>query len=248
MCIRDSNFIFETIEVVQRTTIVDTETTDSSEQTQSTEDEKQEEPASQASQAEDSEASNSNQLDLNATNSTSTLLINTDTPVNETDLPSIRQIQGFEFSRDDTTADVAGLGKLKVVQHNRVIFNQLSHVSEAALSKSVFNILTEINTASKNNVVSAPRFADALKLLDNDFDEFENSSEVRAKFTADGTIGASLGATAGILAWMLRGGAVFASVMASTPIWSSIDPLRVTSKSGTDKPGEGEEEVEDIFS
>ena len=43
---------------------------------------------------------------------------------------------------------------------------------------------------------------------------------------------------------MLRGGSLLASVLASTPVWSSIDPVRVISKSERE---DSPDEVEDLF-
>ncbi|MEM7256399.1 MAG: hypothetical protein AAF404_03320 [Pseudomonadota bacterium] len=63
----------------------------------------------------------------------------------------------------------------------------------------------------------------------------------------DATFGVSLSATAGILAWVLRGGALFASAMASTPLWSSIDPVRVLAVTRDDERSDEDKEVENYF-
>ena len=52
---------------------------------------------------------------------------------------------------------------------------------------------------------------------------------------------------AGIVAWALRGGALLASVMAATPIWASIDPLRVVNSKEDNDDTSDSSEVEKIF-
>jgi len=63
---------------------------------------------------------------------------------------------------------------------------------------------------------------------------------------ADGAVlGLTFSATAGVFAWVLRGGALLASLAASTPIWALIDPVKVFH--GEKRESDSSDEVEDIF-
>ena len=71
----------------------------------------------------------------------------------------------------------------------------------------------------------------------------------RCELASDAAIGVSISTTAGVLAWALRGGARFATVMASTTLWSSINPVRLVGGPG-DKSDDDidESDVESYFS
>ena len=77
--------------------------------------------------------------------------------------------------------------------------------------------------------------------------EFAGSTDQRRfELGDDVALGVSISTTAGILAWALRGGALFGSMMAATPLWSSMDPFRII---GAEKREEAESsEIEDMFS
>ena len=108
--------------------------------------------------------------------------------------------------------------------------------------------MTEINSSTAYEVATNRNFLKGLDQLGQDYEDTEQLNKTRYRVATDGTIGVSLGATAGILAWVLRGGALFASAMAYTPMWSSIDPVRVvTSTPKDDNPEEEDGEVESYF-
>ena len=62
------------------------------------------------------------------------------------------------------------------------------------------------------------QFVNGLDVLGRDFENAGAESEARYRVVTDTGVGVSLSATAGLLAWGLRGGALFASLMSSTPI------------------------------
>ncbi len=72
----------------------------------------------------------------------------------------------------------------------------------------------------------------------------ENSATVR-----DTIVGFSLSVTAGFLVWMLRGGALLASMFSISPLWKQLDPLPiVNANNGIDSVKKDEDKVEDLFS
>ena len=94
--------------------------------------------------------------------------------------------------------------------------------------------------------MSNASFSDALARLEKDLEDSESFQRNRYQIANDTAIGISISTTAGVLAWALRGGALFASVMASTPLWSSIDPVRVVGGSRNDNMKD-DTEVESYF-
>ena len=78
------------------------------------------------------------------------------------------------------------------------------------------------------------------------FDEVQSETELSDNIIGanDVVFGVSVSATAGFVAWALRGGALVASVMAATPLWASIDPVRILNN---DYKSNKSDEVEDLF-
>ena len=68
-------------------------------------------------------------------------------------------------------------------------------------------------------------------------------------------LGSTAGLTAGFVGWILRGGALFASMLSSVPLLNRFDPLPIlkTSESKKAQPDEentelqGEKKVEELF-
>ena len=92
-----------------------------------------------------------------------------------------------------------------------------------------------------------------LTQLDNDFLELEDESGAGYKLAEDTILGVSFSVSVGALAWALRGGAMFGSMMAFTPLWKSIEigqvAVMVNSNKGTadNEPDEGDDSVESLF-
>jgi len=68
----------------------------------------------------------------------------------------------------------------------------------------------------------------------------------RIELGKDAAVGTSISVSVGALAWMLRGGAVLTAMLTTTPLWGSIDPLRVMSAS-SGKSSKEDSEVENMF-
>ena len=95
--------------------------------------------------------------------------------------------------------------------------------------------------------ISNSNFLRALNQVDSDLQEADTEKTLKIKISNDVAFGLSISATAGVLAWALRGGALLASVMAATPIWSAIDPVRVFHASDREEEDSEGSEVEKIF-
>ena len=92
-------------------------------------------------------------------------------------------------------------------------------------------------------------FLHGLSQAQNDLELSQTESNRNFRLGNEIAVSVSISTTAGVLAWMLRGGALFGSLMAATPLWSAIDPLRITG-SGKDEKNDGSDgnsAVEDIF-
>ena len=97
--------------------------------------------------------------------------------------------------------------------------------------------------------MSNASFAQALDQLGQDLTDTDTFERRRYELASDAAIGVSTSTTAGVLAWALRSGARFATVMASTSLWSGINPVRLVGGLG-DKSDEDtdESDVESYFS
>jgi len=97
--------------------------------------------------------------------------------------------------------------------------------------------------------VSNTSFAQALDQLGQDLTDTDTFERKRYEIAGNAAIGLSISITAGVLAWALRGGALFASVMESTPLWSSINPVRLVGGSPDRSDDDTDEsDVESYFS
>ncbi len=85
-------------------------------------------------------------------------------------------------------------------------------------------------------------------------DEVENTLKRSAEKTnvsgaaGETVVGVSIGVTAGVLAWMLRGGTLLASVFSVAPLWKQLDPLPIVSAVKSEAtPLQSSESVEGLF-
>ena len=190
------------------------------------------------------ERASSSQINFDLTENSVAFLIETDS-LYAIDGVTTREIENFDPNQRDRSQ---GLRDLGVRLHNSVEYTELQNYEVTSLNPLSFNIQTEIDARRVQEVVSNRQFLNGLKQLEQDVLESENAENKRYRLATDGTIGVSLSATAGVLAWVLRGGALFASAMAYTPMWSSIDPVRVMTGKRKDKNKVQESEVEKYFS
>ena len=155
----------------------------------------------------------------------------------------INEIENID--RVDRIEELLSLTSLDVRQHNELESAEVD-IQNINFSTVSVEILTNVRTTTAHDVVSNASFVDALKRLGEDLEDSESFQRNRYQLANDTAIGVSISTTAGVLAWALRGGALFASVMASTPLWNSIDPVRVVGGSRNDDTRD-DMEVENYF-
>jgi len=232
--------------VEQHETLVDAELPEENAQVNATDDTEQEESSEQA---EASNESNPNQLDTNLTDILASPSTDLDTSTEQTDASAVRTIQNFDLDVELLNLTGTSSDRYGIKQHNIFNYDQLGYEGNEFARATLFDISIEVNTTRAHEVVTTPEFLKALSDFNENFEELEKSSQIRHKLTEDFTLGVSLSATAGVLAWLLRGGVMLASVMAYTPIWSSVDPVRVVKKGeNEDLSNETNDDVEKYFS
>ena len=148
-------------------------------------------------------------------------------------------IESVEFQTSSNSIRQSESASLQVVQHNEAI-----NVLLYSTNLSVNNSYLEFTLGSQSYGVSSESYLRSLAQIDQVFSDAEEQEEVRAIFSDEEIFGLTFTATAGIFSWLLRGGSLLASVLASTPVWSSIDPVKVFSGGQRD---EKSDEVEKMF-
>ena len=148
-------------------------------------------------------------------------------------------VESVEFQASSNSIRQSESASLQVVQHNEAI-----NVLLYSTNLSVNNSYLEFTLGSQSYGVSSESYLRSLAQIDQVFSDAEEQEEVRAIFSDEEIFGLTFTATAGIFSWLLRGGSLLASVLASTPVWSSIDPVKVFSGGQRD---EKSDEVEQMF-
>ena len=152
---------------------------------------------------------------------------------------------GFENNTSQAIRTELLLAALEVVQHNSL---QSSEFENVGTNLQLQRIDVEFVASEEKRVgITNSNFLRALKQVDSDLQEAESEDTLKIQISSEAVFGVSISATAGILAWALRGGALLASVMAATPIWSAIDPVRVFNANEAKKGDAEASEVEKIF-
>ncbi len=137
------------------------------------------------------------------------------------------------------------LAELDVRKHNTVNYTSISD-DDVSTSVTDIEFFIELDSVRLHNVVNNENFVNGLDQLEQNLSEDEESELRRYRLATDITIGASVSVTAGLLTWALRGGALFASVMASSPLWGSADPYRVLNIKAN-REQDGPDNVEEMF-
>ncbi len=135
-----------------------------------------------------------------------------------------------------------------VTKHNKT--NTADYTADRiAISQFSFDIVFEITPSSIINAIDNPRFLQGLEALGEELQQAENQNRSQSQLATGGVVGASIGITAGMLAWVLRGGSLIASLIAVTPLWNHIDPTRVfyAQRPGTTSSERDDDEVEELF-
>jgi len=134
---------------------------------------------------------------------------------------------------------------LEVIQNKKVSYEGAG-TQDIDMSEVGVSILSETELVSYYDIASNKSFVDALNQLDQDLQRFEDAGKRRFVLDEESTQFISIGTTAGVIAWVLRGGALFATALASTPLWASIDPIAVLSGKRKAEP-DSEHQVEAYF-
>ena len=144
------------------------------------------------------------------------------------------------------------LESFAVTQHReaQTITNQNELESYNA---ATYDLTLDVHIPSARAAVSNSGFLNGLTQLDNDFLELEEENGASYKLAEDTILGVSFSVSVGALAWVLRGGAMFGSMMAFTPLWKSIEigqvAVMVNSKKGNsdDESNDDDDSVESMF-
>jgi hypothetical protein len=201
-------------------------------------------PAEEVTEAEEDEFEETTNIFDGPSNASS------EAEVRESALEVLRSVQteSSEVSARDNEAE-----SIEVKQHNKVALYTLANESLNTVSRATVELLLEVKVPTAREVADNPSFLDGLSQLDDDLREAESQSYARFRLAEDTVLGVSLSMTVGALAWALRGGAIFTSLMTVAPLWASIDLGKVATpvvgrKSGdNDKEPMDEQSVEQIF-
>jgi hypothetical protein len=147
-----------------------------------------------------------------------------------------RDDEEIMFSRDVRRAQGKGLDQV-VSQVNETAANMQSELRTVSLRSYSGEVIAELPLATRTfDEVPAPNvttLVDALpvlssELLWNQLDELAEQLEQSTMFgslTVGSVAGTSMALVAGYVLWTLRGSYLVASLLASTPLWSMMDPL-----------------------
>ena len=111
---------------------------------------------------------------------------------------------------------------------------------------SSFLIDIVVPVQSAREVIENRSFQKSLKQASEALEGPAKDQQRRIELGKDAAVGTSISVSVGALAWMLRGGAVLTAMLTTTPLWGSIDPLRVMSAS-SGKSSKEDSEVENMF-
>lgn len=114
--------------------------------------------------------------------------------------------------------------KIEVRQHAS-IEKPITIKTEASALAALFDL--EITFNEERFGISNPDFLQGLLTLESNLLEAADDSQRQVQLSNEAMFGVTISATAGIVVWVLRGGALFASMMALTPYWSVLDPARL---------------------
>jgi len=132
--------------------------------------------------------------------------------------------------------------------HKSVKLNAAEQVELQMASLLSLEPLTITESLVFSSQSDYPGLQNSLDKLQQQFSKAADSMEGRA-VARDSVIGISLSVTAGFLVWMLRSGALLASMFSISPLWRQLDPLPILSNNGEDgKISNGDEDnVEELF-
>ena len=105
-----------------------------------------------------------------------------------------------------------------------------------------------LDKAIAYDTVDSPEFNNSLTRATDQLQSAEKSERAQYELGSVVVFGASISFTAGALVWVFRGGALLGTVLASQPLWSSVNPLNAaTVKRDSKGQIKSESTVEKIF-
>ncbi len=78
------------------------------------------------------------------------------------------------------------------------------------------------------------------------FSDLENDMASGNRQVAQVVIGSSVAVTAGVVAWLLRGGALLASLLSALPAWSTFDPIPIIGRRRERRKDKGPVTIDDV--
>jgi hypothetical protein len=169
----------------------------------------------------------------------------------ESVLEVLRSVQ--TDSSEEVRARTGELESHDMHQHNKVTLATLQTEALNTVSSTTVELLLEVKIPTAREVIGNKNFLDGLSQLDEDLKDAETNSTARYRLAEDTVLGVSLSMTVGALAWALRGGAIFTSLMTVAPLWASIDlgkivtPIVHRRETDPEVDPSGEQSVEEIF-
>jgi len=136
------------------------------------------------------------------------------------------------------------LQSIDVRRHNEIESINFTDQTANFRVTSIDLTINEVSSATES--VSSRQFLEGLSRASKELESSQQDSRRQYELGGDVAVSISFSTTASILAWMLRGGALFGSLMAATPLWTSIDPMRITDVNKNDE-NEEKDNVEKIF-
>jgi len=142
-----------------------------------------------------------------------------------------------------TRLTLHALDEIVVKQHNQNEGIDLSEAGKLLQNRALLEF--DIKLESITNTIDNRYFQNALGNVQQELKNAEDSQSKRIGLGSDAAVGVSISLTAGVMVWVLRGGALLASMLAATPLWSNIDPVKILT--GKTKEDNKDDSVERVF-
>ncbi len=163
-----------------------------------------------------------------------------------------------ETEQSEDTRPVVTLDSVEVDNSNLVLHSEALEVKqhnqsvapiafENTAARIIESLDFEISSGDSRYGISNPPFLEGLLRLESDLGDAASNADKKIQLANEAVFGITISATAGVVAWIIRGGALFASVMAVTPLWSSIDPSNLLKSDKEEPEDQMSEEVERYF-
>jgi len=158
----------------------------------------------------------------------------------------VSQVEELRLLSTERLSLAEGLEEIKIRKHNSFETTELV-VESIQSGLNSFQVVFDVPVPELRDVVENKTFQRALGQVGDQLEQADLDQNNRIALGEDAALGVSISVSAGALAWMLRGGSLLASMVAATPIWSSMDPLRVMPSANREESDADEGEVEQIF-